>query len=46
MNQLPFDDIPANESEPSPIQSSSSLPELLTIRELVRALKLSPRSTW
>lgn len=46
MNELPFDHIPANEAEPSTSQSRSSLPELLTIRELAKVLKLSPRSIW
>ncbi len=48
MNQLPFDETPADESKPTPNppQPLNSLPELLTIRELARALKLSPRSLW
>ena len=48
MNLLPFDESPADKSQPTPNPSCrpSSLPELLTIRELARALKLSPRSIW
>lgn len=48
MNQLPFDETSADDSKPTPNPSTlpSSLPELLTIRELAKTLKLSPRSIW
>ncbi len=44
MNLLPFDE--SHPKGPQQNVRSSPLPELLTIRELARALKLSPRSIW
>lgn len=53
MNQFPTDDPRPDESDkrtlPSSIDQtvkSGTLPELLTIRELAKVLKLSPRSIW
>ena len=53
MNLLPFNDLEPDEpSAKVPRRSGDqavavgNLPELLTIRELAKVLKLSPRSIW
>ena len=52
MNQLPFNDPQAHEPTTNASRRSAdhviagNLPELLTIRELAKVLKLSPRSIW
>lgn len=53
MNLLPFNDpLPDEPAATAPRGSAErhstpvNLPELLTIRELAKALKLSPRSIW
>jgi len=53
MNLLPFDDQPPNSTSGGPThqaaqpeQATAAIPELLTIRDLARILKLSPRSIW
>lgn len=53
MNLLPFNDpVPDDPSAKVPHRSADqpptvgNLPELLTIRELAKVLKLSPRSIW
>lgn len=53
MNLLPFDDqLPDEQLSETPScsgeqpETPAKLPDLLTIRELARALKLSPRSVW
>ena len=53
MNLLPFNEPEPEASDAEPIHrsadqyaNSGKLPELLTIRELAKVLKLSPRSIW
>ena len=53
MNLLPFNDPERDASDAEAIRRSAdqhpnagNLPELLTIRELAKVLKLSPRSIW
>lgn len=53
MNLLPFNDPEPDASADEAIRRSANqhpntgnLPELLTIRELAKVLKLSPRSIW
>lgn len=53
MNLLPFDDQPPNSISASPAHQAATpdhgaaaIPKLLTIRDLARILKLSPRSIW
>lgn len=53
MNLLPFNDPEPDPPDAEAIRRSAdqhphtgNLPELLTIRELARVLKLSPRSIW